>query len=210
MEAPSSAHRRGTAGAGHTTTSGGGARRRFDTTPPEFDAGLDRHARPMDGWRVKRDGEVLRPRPMKAAPAPFRQALAPSREADTMAAQRRGGMRPPAAVSPAQRRAPRARRRRRRRRRRPRAERFAPVQQTPRRGHPPARGKPRADQAHRPGGAERVAAPARPERLAVAWGLRPAAAPRRPDLEFSSAESAKPHGAHPFSRRRSTPGVGKI
>jgi hypothetical protein len=81
MEAPSSAHRRGTAGAGHTTTSGGGARRRFDTTPPEFDAGLDRHARPMDGWRVKRDGEVLRPRPMKAALAPFRQALAPSREA---------------------------------------------------------------------------------------------------------------------------------
>jgi len=134
---------------------------RCDTTPPPCDCGSDVHARSMDVCLVRHDGAMLRHRNMQAAPAPLRQAGAPSRDgwvvaveglftwdgladlgaaaglpgvlgpalsrpamhggqatndksdSPKSAALLRGGLRPPASVSPAERRAPRALRRRR-------------------------------------------------------------------------------------------------
>jgi transposase len=80
IEAPSSAYRRGTAGVGQTTESRGGDLRRFYTKPHPFYCGIDRPARSMYVCLVNHDGEILVHRHMKAAPEPFRKAVAPYRD----------------------------------------------------------------------------------------------------------------------------------
>ena len=110
---------------------------------------------------------------------------APS-DAHTMAVLRRGGLRPQADVSPAERRATRDRWRRRMSLARTRAALLAHLQPPPRQDPVPARGTPRADTAHRAGGAARGPAPAGPQRLAGALARSGLAAKRprrtRPSL----------------------------
>jgi transposase len=53
---------------------------RFYTNPHQFYCGIDLHARSMYVCIVNRDGEILMHRNMKAAPAPFLQAIAPYRD----------------------------------------------------------------------------------------------------------------------------------
>jgi hypothetical protein len=50
---------------------------RFSTTHHPFSCGIDLHARPMDVWLLRQDGEVVRHRHLPAAPAPFLKAVAP-------------------------------------------------------------------------------------------------------------------------------------
>jgi hypothetical protein len=63
-----------------TTRERGGDPRRLYTKPHQFSCGIDRHARTRYLCVLTQDGEVLRHRHMKAAPDPFLQAMAPSRE----------------------------------------------------------------------------------------------------------------------------------
>ena len=58
----------------------GGDLRRFYTNPHQFSCGIDVHARSMDVCVLGHDGEILLHRTMKAAPEPFLQAVAPSRD----------------------------------------------------------------------------------------------------------------------------------
>lgn len=53
---------------------------RFYMHPHQFYCGIDLHARSMYVCIVHRDGEILLPRHMPAAPEPFRKALAPYRD----------------------------------------------------------------------------------------------------------------------------------
>jgi transposase len=53
---------------------------RFDTQPHQFYCGIDLHARTMYRCMLNQDGELVLHRNMKAAPEPFLQAIAPSRE----------------------------------------------------------------------------------------------------------------------------------
>ena len=53
---------------------------RFYTQPHQFYCGIDLHARTMYLGLLNQDGESLRQRHMPAGPAPFLQAVAPSRE----------------------------------------------------------------------------------------------------------------------------------
>ena len=53
---------------------------RFYTTQHPFYCGIDLHARSMDVCILSHDGELLLHRNRHAAPAPFLQAVAPSRE----------------------------------------------------------------------------------------------------------------------------------
>ena len=53
---------------------------RFYTKPHQFYCGIDLHARTMDLCILNQDGEIVLHRKMTAAPEPFRQAIAPSRE----------------------------------------------------------------------------------------------------------------------------------
>jgi hypothetical protein len=53
---------------------------RFYTTQHQFYCGIDLHARTMSVCMLNRDGEVLLHRHLKAAPEPFRKAVAPYRE----------------------------------------------------------------------------------------------------------------------------------
>jgi hypothetical protein len=94
---------------------------------------------------------------------------------DTMDSQKsaallRGGMLPPADVSPAERRAPRALWRRRIHLRRQRAALLAQGHNTHSQDHLPEMGKQRAGQANRAGGAERCAEPAVHKSVAVDSG----------------------------------------
>jgi hypothetical protein len=50
---------------------------RFYTKPHLFYGGIDLHARTMSLCILDRDGEIVRPRHMKAAPEPCLQAIAP-------------------------------------------------------------------------------------------------------------------------------------
>ena len=50
---------------------------RFDTNQHPLYCGIDLHARSMYVCLVSQDGEILRHRNMKAAPAPFLKAVAP-------------------------------------------------------------------------------------------------------------------------------------
>jgi transposase len=65
---------------GNITLSRGGDLMRFDTTPHPFDCGIDLHARTMSLCRLSQDGEGMVHRTMPAAPEPFLQAVAPSRD----------------------------------------------------------------------------------------------------------------------------------
>jgi hypothetical protein len=114
---------------------------------------------------------------------------------DTLAAQnitvlRRGGLLPPASVDSADMRATRDRLRRRRPCRRQRAERLPPVQHTHRQDTRPERGRKRADNTHRDGGAERCAAPAGPNRLDGALALMGHDDARRRDVEPHRSSAA--------------------
>ena len=53
---------------------------RFYTQQHPFYCGIDRHARTMSVCLMHHDGEIMLHRQMKAAPAPFLQAIAPDRE----------------------------------------------------------------------------------------------------------------------------------
>jgi hypothetical protein len=53
---------------------------RFYTNQHPFDCGIDWHARSMYVCIMNHDGEILLHRHMKAAPAPFLQAIAPYRD----------------------------------------------------------------------------------------------------------------------------------
>ena len=61
-------------------TKEGGDLRRFYTNPHKFYCGIDLHARSMDVCLLSQDGTILLHRTRKAAPAPFRKAVAPDRE----------------------------------------------------------------------------------------------------------------------------------
>jgi hypothetical protein len=80
LEASPAAYPSGLLAVGNSRcTPDGGDLRRFDTTPPQGYGGIDRPARAMDGGIVRPAGEPLVPRPMTAAPEPFRKAVAPDR-----------------------------------------------------------------------------------------------------------------------------------
>ena len=53
---------------------------RFYTTQHPFSCGIDLHARSMYVCLVSHDGAIVLHRHMKAAPAPFLKAMAPSRD----------------------------------------------------------------------------------------------------------------------------------
>ena len=221
---------------------------RCDTTPPPCDCGSDVHARSMDVCLVRHDGAMLRHRNMQAAPAPLRQAGAPSRDgwvvaveglftwdgladlgaaaglpgvlgpalsrpamhggqatndksdSPKSAALLRGGLRPPASVSPAERRATRALRRRRPHLLRTRAERCAPVHKTNSQDTRPALGTQMASQAHRAGGAARCAEAAVPKPMAVARARLTSDAQRWNDRALLIRTTAPHHEAQPLSR----------
>jgi Transposase len=54
--------------------------RRFYTNQHKFDCGIDLPARSMDVCLVSHDGDIVLHRHMPAAPEPFLQAVAPSRD----------------------------------------------------------------------------------------------------------------------------------
>jgi hypothetical protein len=92
-------------------------------------------------------------------------------DSQTIAVLLRGGLRPQASVSPAERRATRALVRRRMPLMRQRAALVAHGQNTNSQYHWPAIGQQIASKAKRHGGAERCSAPAGPKRIAVALAL---------------------------------------
>jgi hypothetical protein len=131
-------------------------------------------------------------------------------DAPKMAAVRRGGRRPHADGYAAAMRATRALLRRRRQRRRHRAALWAHGPQPHRPSTLPESGQTLASQAKRRGGAERVADPAGPPRIAVACALSTYDAARRSGLAWSSVQRATPPEATTGYRRRALPGVGKL
>ena len=141
---------------------------------------------------------------------PGGQATHDPRDAPTMAALRRGGRLPQAAVSPAERRATRDLWRRRTPRRRPRAARLAPGHQTTRHDPRPARGQQIASPATRAGVAARVAAPAVPKRVAVDGALLTADDPRLGDRARARVQAATHQEAHPLSLGHTGPGLGTL
>ena len=131
-------------------------------------------------------------------------------ESHQMAPRRRGGMRPQAAVAPAQLRATRDLWRRRPPRLRQRSALLGHVHKPHSPAPWPALGKQLADKAHRDGGAERVAAPAVRKDREVALALITAAAPLLSDLERSSTKTATHHEATPLAWLHPGPGRGKL
>jgi len=131
-------------------------------------------------------------------------------DAQKIAVLRRGGMLPQADVYPAQMRATRDLLRRRTHRMRTRAARLTPVQQTNRQDNWPERGQPLADQAHRPGVAERWADPAVPKRIAVALTLLDHDDRVLNALEGSMLHTATPPDAHTRYPLQTVPGSGTI
>ena len=105
---------------------------------------------------------VVRGHALSRTALPGGKAKHDTSDSHKMAALLRGGMRPQAEVSPAERRAPRARLRRRMPLMRPRAALLAHIHQTTRQDTLPERGTKRASQANRAGGAARLPAPAVP------------------------------------------------
>jgi hypothetical protein len=117
-------------------------------------------------------------------------------DSPTMAALLRGGLRPQASGSPAQRRATRDLLRRRTHLMRQRAALLAHVQQTNRQCNRPEIGKQLAYQANRARVAERCSAPAVHQTLAVDLARLTSADARPKDLDRSLLDTAKPHAAH--------------
>ena len=122
----------------------------------------------------------------------------------------RGGMRPQAAVYPAERRATRDLWRRRPPLMRQRADLWAPVPHPNHPNHWPAIGQTIADQANRAGVAARLADPAVHQNMAVDWALVTADDQRLTDRELSSIQAAHHHDAPPLSLLHTVPGRGTI
>jgi hypothetical protein len=129
-------------------------------------------------------------------------------DAQNLAGLRRGGMRPPAYGSPAERRATRDLLRRRVHLLCPRAARRTHSQHPQRPYNLPARGQPIAAPAHRDGVAARCSAPAVPQRLEVDRALLGHADARRRAGERARLHAAKPPHANTRSRLRTVPGSG--
>jgi hypothetical protein len=129
-------------------------------------------------------------------------------DAPTIALRRRGGRRPPAAVSPAAMRATRDWRRRRRPLARTRGALLAQGPQPHRHDTWPALGPQIAPNATRDGGAARFADPAVPKRRALARArLGSDEAWRR---ARALVKAARPHAAHTRSLLRTGPGLGQM
>jgi Transposase IS116/IS110/IS902 family len=126
-----------------------------------------------------------------------------------MAGRRRGGLRPPASVSPAKRRAPRDLLRRRRPRGRQRAEWLAHIPQTNSPSNLPELGQQLAAQANRAGVAERFPAPAVQQSLALALPRLDAYDRLVTALALALGNPAQAHEAQTCDRLRANPGVGK-
>jgi transposase len=131
-------------------------------------------------------------------------------DSQKIAALLRGGMLPPASVSPAELRATRALLRRRTPLRRKRAALLAPVQHTNSQYNLPEIGKKIAYTAHRQGVAERFAEAAVQKTMAVDLALIPYYDALRKDLALSILKTAKHHEAHTLSLLPTVPGIGKM
>ena len=129
-------------------------------------------------------------------------------DAQNSAGLRRGGRLPQAAVSPAERRAPRARLRRRIPLMRPRAAFLTHGQPTNRQSTLPALGTKMASKANRDGVAERCAAPAGPQSRAGARALLGPDDQRRRDVALSIRPTATQHDATTRALLRTVPGIG--
>ncbi|HSX81065.1 MAG TPA: transposase [Candidatus Saccharimonadia bacterium] len=132
------------------------------------------------------------------------------RDAHTIAGLLRGGMRPQADVSPAERRAPRDRLRRRRPLARKRGALLAHVHNTHSQYTLPALGTKIASKANRDGGAERFADPAVHKSIAVDLALITSYAALLRDVELPIVTPAKPQDAQTLSRLQTVPGIGTI
>jgi transposase len=131
-------------------------------------------------------------------------------DAHKIAVLLRGGMLPPAYVSPAEMRATRDVRRRRMPLLRKRAERLAHRQHTNRPYNLPAIQKKLAYKAHRGGGAARFPDPAVQQSIAVDLTRLDSADRLLTDLERALVQTAQAHEAQTFSRLRSLPGGGQL
>jgi hypothetical protein len=129
-------------------------------------------------------------------------------DAQTIAVLRRGGIGPPAYVSPAAKRATRDLRRRRRHLLHQRAERLAHLQTPNRQDHLAELGTKMADNAHRAGVAARFPAPAVQPSLQVDLALLDHSDHLLRDLARTVLHPATPHHPHMRSRRRTVPGIG--
>jgi transposase len=131
-------------------------------------------------------------------------------DAHQIAVLLRGGMLPQASVSPAARRATRDLRRRRMPRMRTRAELLTHVQNTKAQDNLPEISKKIADQANRPGIAERFPEPAVQTSIAIDLGLIDYYDRRLTELERDLVQTAKAPDGQTCYRLRSIPGLGKI
>jgi hypothetical protein len=170
----------------------------------------------MGTWDGRADWCAAHRRPLGRGQARYRQALPGGQathdtiEAPTSAVLRRGGRLPPAAGSPAARRATRDLRRRRRHLRRHRAARFSPVHHPTRQAHRPPLGQTIASKAQRTGGADRCGAPAGQHRMAIARARSGDDEAVRRALDRASVKAARPHDANPRDRLRPVPGLGTM
>jgi hypothetical protein len=131
-------------------------------------------------------------------------------DAQQIAVLLRGGMLPQAAVSPAERRAPRDLRRRRLPLRRTRAALLAHIQPTHRQDTLPESGQTLASKGQRDGGAARCLAPAVQKSVEVDLALSDHDARLRSAVALTIGQTAKPPKAHALSRRHSVPGLGTL
>jgi hypothetical protein len=122
----------------------------------------------------------------------------------------RGGMLPPASVSPAALRATRDLLRRRMPLMRQRAELLGHLPHTPSQDTLPEMGTQIAAKAHRAGIAERFPDPAVPQSIAGDRALIDPYARLRRDRELARRTTAKHHDAHTLSRLRTVPGSGEL
>ena len=131
-------------------------------------------------------------------------------DAQTIAVLLRGGMRPQASVSPAERRATRDLLRRRMPLARTRGELLAHVHNTNSQDNLPASGKKIASKTNRDGVAERCADPAVHKSIAVDLALITYDNALVRDVELTIVQTAKHHDAHPLYLLQTVPGIGKI
>jgi transposase len=131
-------------------------------------------------------------------------------DAPQIAVLLRGGMLPPADVSPAEMRATRDLLRRRMPLARQRGALLAHGQNTNSQYHLPASGTPIADKTTRDGVAERCAAPAGPKSIAVDLARIPDDDARLRDVARAIVNTAKPHDATPRSLLPTVPGMGTV
>jgi len=138
------------------------------------------------------------------------QAQNDTSDAHQIAVLWRGGLLPQADVYPAERRATRARLRRRMHLARTRGALLAPVHNTHSHDTLPALGTKIASTANRDGVAERCAAPAVQQSLAVALALITHDDALLRDVALRLVTTAQHHAAHTLSLLHTGPGLGKI